>query len=277
MSWKIPETGLETDVLLIKKDTVRKLADAARAIEYPGGTIDDAPISLRDIPSYIDGYWDELEKLIKYRGCRFLFQYATDIKDFGDLISHVELAPDLYEMFRSCTQLVHAPTLKTSKVTSMQSMYYGCKSLVSAPTYDTSKCTNFSYMYANCTNLTDVGTLDLSNATNVTKMFENCPKLTNVDLRNIGISIRIAGSPNTSIGKYLTYSCLVNLANELKGTGHTLYVSAHLRGAKLKQIFVNVDSEGNAVFNAYTVPAKQPEGTISLHQFIENKGWTISI
>jgi hypothetical protein len=276
MAWKVPETGLETDRLLIETKTVQKLVDAVRAIALPEGNADEIPIRLGNVQYYIDNYWYELQRLISYRGCRFLFQYATDVKDFGDLMSHVELAPDLYEMFRSCTQLVHAPTLKTSKVTSMQSMYYGCARLVSAPAYNTSKCTDFSYMYANCVALTDVGTLDLSKATTVKNMFENCPKLKNIDLRNIGISIRIAGSPSTAYGSSLTYPCLVNLANELRGTGNTLYVSAHLKNLKFKRIFVNVDSEGNAVFNTFTAPGNQPEGTISLHQFIENKGWTIS-
>ena len=277
MAWKVPETGLETDILLIKKETVRKLADAARAIEYPEATASTAPIYLHSIPDYIDSYWHELQKLISYRGCKYLCRYATDVVSFGDTLSHVVLAPDLYEMFLGCASLKHAPKLKTQNVTSMQSMYYKCTSLISTPAYDTSKCTNFSYMFSNDTSLTDVGTLDLSNATNVTKMFENCPNLENIDLRNIGISIRIAGQPATAYGSHLTYSCLVNLANELRGAGNTLYVSAHLKNVKFKRIFVNVDSEGNAIFSAYTAPANAPEGTISLHQFIEDKGWSISI
>lgn len=276
MAWKIPETGLETDGLLIKKETVRKLADAARAIEYPDSTADDAPVSFYNIPSYIDGYWDELQKLINYRGCRYLCRYADKVKSFGEALSHVNLSSDLYEMFRGCTALVRAPELKTQNVVSMQSMYYGCKLLETTPPYDTSKCTNFSYMFSNNTRLTTVGTLDLSKATKVTKMFENCPRLEYVDLRNINISIRIAGSPTTVNGSRFTPECLVHIANELKGTGKTLYVSAWLKNYRLKYIHVNVDSDGNAVF--HSVSSKDaPEGTITLRQFIENKGWTISI
>ena len=104
----------------------------------------------------------------------------------------------MYSMFYKCSNLTTVPLLDTSKVTDMNIMFESCSNLTSVPLFDTSKVTNMNNMFITCSKLTTIPALDTSKVTNMGGMFAHCSKLTTIPLLDT--------SKVTNMG-YMFYSC----------------------------------------------------------------------
>lgn len=84
--------------------------------------------------------------------------------------------------------IVYAPNIDTSNVTSTEYMFTRCTSLQTVPLYNTSKVTNMESMFSYCLSLKNVPLIDTSNVTSMYSMFQSCSGLTSVpffDTRNV--------------------------------------------------------------------------------------------
>lgn len=88
----------------------------------------------------------------------------------------------MLRMFYGCTALTVVPTLDTSNATDLGSMFYSCSSLKSIPQFDTSAASNMSTMFSVCTSLSTIPLLDTSNVTTMSSMFRGCTSLTTIPL-----------------------------------------------------------------------------------------------
>lgn len=106
------------------------------------------------------------------------------------------------------TQLVYAPAIDTSNVTTMNSMFRGCTKLKYVPYYNTSKVTNMYGMFDSCSGLTslNLSNWDVSKVTNITNMFYGCKSLTSLNLSNWNMS-----KARTNTGIFSTCTSLINL------------------------------------------------------------------
>ena len=84
------------------------------------------------------------------------------------------------EMFSRCYRLTRVPLFNTSSVTSMQNMFYYCSSLKKVPLFNTSNVTRMDYMFYYCSSLKKVPLFNTSNVTRMDYMFHNCASLTTV-------------------------------------------------------------------------------------------------
>lgn len=73
--------------------------------------------------------------------------------------------------------MINAPMMDTSKVTSFQNAFEGCLKLKKVPQYDLSNAKNFSYMFYNCKALESVDFTDYPSASNLNGMYGNCESL----------------------------------------------------------------------------------------------------
>ena len=85
------------------------------------------------------------------------------------------------EMFSRCYRLTRVPLFNTSSVTSMQNMFYYCSSLKKVPLFNTSNVTRMDYMFHNCASLTTVPAFDTSNVNNFNSMLQGCSSLTTIE------------------------------------------------------------------------------------------------
>ena len=84
------------------------------------------------------------------------------------------------EMFQRCYRLQKVPVFNTSNVTRMDYMFYYCSSLQTVPLFNTSNVTSMDYMFYYCTSLQTVPLFNTSNVTRMDYMFQNCASLTTV-------------------------------------------------------------------------------------------------
>ena len=124
------------------------------------------------------GYDDKLSKEIND-------EYNADIAYSKQLLDEWDSSStSAYRLYYNNTNLIYAPNIDTSNVTTMQQMFYGCSSLTAIPLLDTSKVTNMQYMFYSCNSLTTIPLLDTSKVTNMYYAFENCSSLTTIPLLN---------------------------------------------------------------------------------------------
>ena len=90
----------------------------------------------------------------------------------------------MYRMFSGCTSLQIVPNYNTSNVTNIEGMFQNCTSLTSVPAIDTSKVTDMYSMFSNCSSITTVPLFDTRNVTNMPYMFSNCSSITTVPAFN---------------------------------------------------------------------------------------------
>jgi len=79
--------------------------------------------------------------------------------------------------FSTNYNLVVAPYLNTSTVTTMQNMFVTCPSLQQVPLYNTANVTNMGSMFQNCTSLRTVPLFDTNKVTSMGSMFNSCTSL----------------------------------------------------------------------------------------------------
>ena len=82
------------------------------------------------------------------------------------------------EMFNRCYRLQKVPLFNTSNVTSMDYMFFYCTSLQTVPLFNTSNVTRMDYMFHYCTSLQTVPLFNTSNVTRMDNMFNNCASIT---------------------------------------------------------------------------------------------------
>ena len=123
-------------------------------------------------PSYTDAYG-------LYRDNKNIV-YAPNI-DTSNVTS-------MEQMFTRCYRLQKVPLFNTSNVISMQNMFYYCSSLTSIPAFNTSNVTRMDYMFYYCNCITTIPAFNTSNVTRMDYMLQNCSSLTTVpelDTRNV--------------------------------------------------------------------------------------------
>ena len=91
---------------------------------------------------------------------------------------------DAYALYRDDKNIVYAPNIDTSNVTSMNQMFQRCYRLQKVPLFNTSNVTRMDYMFYTCPSLTTVPLFNTSNVTRMDYMFYYCYSLTTVPLFN---------------------------------------------------------------------------------------------
>ena len=108
----------------------------------------------------------------------YLFEDCYNLND-GNI--NTNSAINMEGLFAYCYNMITAPELKTSKVTSMRKMFYGGISdkmkLETVPFYDTTNVTDMSHMFYYCDKLTTIPPFNTSNVTDMGGMFYSCSKL----------------------------------------------------------------------------------------------------
>lgn len=84
------------------------------------------------------------------------------------------------DMFSRCYRLQKVPLFNTSNVISMNNMFYYCSSITTVPLFNTSNVTNMDYMFYYCTSLQTVPLFNTSNVTRMDNMFNNCASITTI-------------------------------------------------------------------------------------------------
>ena len=84
------------------------------------------------------------------------------------------------EMFSRCYRLQKVPLFNTSNVISMNNMFYYCSSITTVPLFNTSNVTSMDYMFYYCTSLQTVPLFNTSNVTRMDNMFNNCASITTI-------------------------------------------------------------------------------------------------
>ena len=84
------------------------------------------------------------------------------------------------DMFSRCYRLQTVPLFNTSNVISMNNMFYYCTSLQTVQLFNTSNVTNMDYMFYYCTSLQTVPLFNTSNVTRMDNMFNNCSSITTI-------------------------------------------------------------------------------------------------
>ena len=84
------------------------------------------------------------------------------------------------EMFARCYRLQKVPLFNTSNVISMNNMFYNCSSITTVPLFNTSNATHMDYMFYYCTSLQTVPLFNTSNVINMREMFNNCASITTI-------------------------------------------------------------------------------------------------
>ena len=92
----------------------------------------------------------------------------------------------MYQIFDGCSSLTTVPLLDTSNVTTMQATFASCPNLTTIPLLDTSKVTNMYNMFLNDSSLITIPAIDTSNVTNIGGMFAKCNNLESLPLLNFG-------------------------------------------------------------------------------------------
>ena len=93
-----------------------------------------------------------------------------------------------YNLYEKDKNIVYAPNIDTSNVTSMNAMFYYCYRLTTVPAFDTRNVTDMSYMFFYCSSLKTVQAFDTRNVTDMKYMFAYCSSLQTVpafDTRNV--------------------------------------------------------------------------------------------
>ena len=90
------------------------------------------------------------------------------------------------QMFQRCYRLQKVPVFNTSNVTRMDYMFYYCASLQTVPLFNTSNVTRMDYMFQNCSSITTIPAFDTSNVNNFSSMLQGCSSLTTIE----GISFK---------------------------------------------------------------------------------------
>ena len=96
-------------------------------------------------------------------------------------------------LYSNDKQLVYAPNIDTSNVTSMNSMFYSCSSLTTIPLLDTSKVVEMNNMFNFCPSLQSIPKLNTSNVTTMDGMFRDCSSLQSIPLLDCGNVTRMYG------------------------------------------------------------------------------------
>lgn len=84
------------------------------------------------------------------------------------------------EMFSRCYRLQKVPLFNTSNVISMNNMFYYCTSLTTVPLFNTINVTHMDYMFYYCTSLQTVPLFNTSNVIRMDNMFNNCSSITTI-------------------------------------------------------------------------------------------------
>lgn len=84
------------------------------------------------------------------------------------------------EMFSRCYRLQKVPAFDTRNVISMNNMFYYCSSITTVPLFNTSNVTSMDYMFYYCTSLQTVPLFNTSNVTSMDNMFNNCASITTI-------------------------------------------------------------------------------------------------
>ena len=84
------------------------------------------------------------------------------------------------DMFSRCYRLQKVPLFNTSNVISMDNMFYYCTSLQTVPLFNTSNVTRMDNMFYYCTSLQTVPLFNTSNVTRMDNMFNNCASITTI-------------------------------------------------------------------------------------------------
>lgn len=108
----------------------------------------------------------------------YLFENCYNLND-GNI--NTNSAINMEGLFAYCYNMITAPELKTSNVTSMRKMFYGeignKMKLETVPFYDTTNVTDMSMMFYYCNKLETIPPFNTSNVTNMRGMFSDCSKL----------------------------------------------------------------------------------------------------
>lgn len=86
------------------------------------------------------------------------------------------------DLYRDNKQLIYAPNIDTSNVTTMMGMFYGCEALTVVPLLDTSKVISFTNTFNHCSSLKSIPQFNTSDVWNMGLAFANCPLLTTIPL-----------------------------------------------------------------------------------------------
>ena len=87
---------------------------------------------------------------------------------------------DAYALYRDDKNIVYAPNIDTSNVTSMNNMFNRCYSLQTVPLFNTINVTRMDYMFHTCSSLQKVPLFNTSNVTRMDYMFYYCSSLKKV-------------------------------------------------------------------------------------------------
>ena len=85
------------------------------------------------------------------------------------------------DMFSRCYRLQKVPLFNTSNVISMDNMFYYCTSLQTVPLFNTSNVTRMDNMFNNCASITTIPAFDTSNVNNFYNMLQGCYSLTTIE------------------------------------------------------------------------------------------------
>ena len=85
------------------------------------------------------------------------------------------------EMFSRCYRLQTVQLFNTSNVISMNNMFYYCTSLQTVPLFNTSNVTRMDNMFNNCASITTIPAFDTSNVNNFYNMLQGCSSLTTIE------------------------------------------------------------------------------------------------
>ncbi|MDL2243909.1 DUF285 domain-containing protein [Parabacteroides sp. OttesenSCG-928-J18] len=180
--------------------------------------------------------------------CTNMFSGCTGIINNDGQLNELEYintsnVTNTVNMFRNCSSLITVPQFNTSNVTNITNMFANCSSLITVPQFNTSSVTNMSSVFYYCSSLMAILELNLTSCTATTSMFSFCTSLQTCNLKNVGVDISFAQSPNLSRESILY---LFNNAKTVTGKTITLHQTAADR----------------CTYNDYLIAL--------------NKGWTIS-
>ena len=171
---------------IVKEESLTAIADSIRSktgdteeLVFPDGFVEAVEgISVGE----------EIDPIAKIIG-EDKVSMLTEVKDYEVVVNgqtyRMSRRPSASELFQKCTNLVNAPQIDISNVTSTIGMFSGCFSLLTVPLYDTSKVVETNNMFNACIALTTVPLLNTSNVTTMVSMFDKCFSLSTIPCFNM--------------------------------------------------------------------------------------------
>ena len=163
-------------------DTLSTLANKVSTITAGGSGVDFSPI----------GYSDEFSAELN-SNMNDDIAYSKTLLDAWNPSN-----TSAYGLYRDDKNIVYAPNIDTSNVTSMEQMFTRCYRLQKVPLFNTSNVTNMGYMFNYCSSITTVPLFNTSNVTRMDYMFYYCTSLQKVPLFN---------TSNVTNMDYMFYYC----------------------------------------------------------------------